>query len=362
MIKEHLKDFKPYPPGKPIEELKRELGLKGPIIKLASNENPFGPSLKAIAAVREAASNLSRYPDPAAYELRQAIAQKFGVRPEEVVLGNGSNEVLDLLVKACLGPGEEAIMSEPSFLMYEKFVTAAGGKIVKVPLKDNHHDLEGMAQALSAKTRLIFLDTPHNPTGSIITHEEFSTWHRELPKQVLVVLDEAYGEFVDDPSFVEALAFRDKTPPVVMLRTFSKAYGLAGLRVGYGIMTEELSRVLNAIRQPFNVNSLAQVAARAALQDEEHLRLVLETTRRERERLTQALKALGLSPYPSQANFILVELGRKARPIYEALLRRGVIVRSMEAYGYPTCLRVSIGTPEENEVFLRHLKEVLDAA
>lgn len=362
MIKEHLKDFKPYPPGKPIEELRRELGLKGPIVKLASNENPFGPSPKAVAAVKEAASGLSRYPDPAAYELREALAQKFGVSPEEVVLGNGSNEVLDLLVKACLGPGEEALMSEPSFLMYEKFVTAAGGRVVKVPLKDNRHDLEGMAQAISDKTRLIFLDTPHNPTGSIITQEEFSAWHRGLPEGVVVVLDEAYGEFVDDPSFVQALAFKDEAPPVIMLRTFSKAYGLAGLRIGYGIMTEGLSRVLNAIRQPFNVNTLAQVAAKAALEDEEHLRLVLETTRREKERLTQALRALGLSPYPSQANFILVELGRKAHPIYEALLRRGVIVRSMEAYGYPTCLRVSIGTPEENEVFLRHLKEVLDAA
>ncbi len=362
MIKPYLKTFKPYPPGKPIEELRRELGLSGPIVKLASNENPFGPPPKAVEAIKEASLGLNRYPDPAAHELRNALAKKFGVKVEEIVLGNGSNEIIDLLVKAFIGPGDEALMSEPSFLMYEKFVSAAGGKIKKIPLKGNKHDLFRLLEVTNEKTKLIFLDNPHNPTGSIITQREFKTFHEKLPEEVVVVLDEAYGEFVNDPSFVKALDFKETKPPVVLLRTFSKAYGLAGLRIGYGIMTEAISSVLNAIRQPFNVNSLAQVAAKAALEDQEYLEQVLDTTWRERERLTKALKELGFSPYPSQANFILVDLGRKARPVYEALLRRGVIVRSMEAYGFPTCLRISIGTPTENNFFLTKLKEVLSEA
>ncbi len=359
MIKPYLRDFKPYPPGKPISELKRELGLEGPIIKLASNENPFGPPPSALKALVEAAPELNRYPDPAAYELRQALASRYGVEPEEIVLGNGSNEILDLLVKACLLPGEEALMSEPSFLMYEKFVTAAGGKAVKVPLKDFHHDLPGLARRITEKTRLIFLDNPHNPTGSIISQKEFEPWYEGLPEGLIVVIDEAYGEFVNDPQVLKPLLFKDSSPPVVLLRTFSKAYGLAGLRLGYGIMREELASVLNAIRQPFNVNTLAQVAAQAALKDEAYLKKVLETTWAERERLTKALGDFGFNPHPSQANFILVDLGRPARPLYEALLKKGVIVRSMEAYGFPHCLRISIGTPEENEIFLAKLKEVL---
>ncbi len=359
MIKSYLQDFKPYPPGKPISELKRELGISGPIIKLASNENPFGPPPRAIRAIKEAISDLHRYPDPAAYNLRKALASHYKVEPEEIVLGNGSNEILDLLVKACLSPKEEALMSEPSFLMYEKFVTAAGGKAIKVPLKNFQHDLQGLARKITEKTKIIFLDNPHNPTGSIIYHEEFEAWYKALPKELVIVIDEAYGEFVDDPKVLKPLFFKNFSPPVVLLRTFSKAYGLAGLRVGYGIMQKKLARILNAIRQPFNVNSLAQVAAQAALEDRNFLQKVLETTRTERKRLTEALKALGLHPYPSQANFIFVDLHQPARKIYEALLKKGVIVRSMEAYGFPSFLRISIGTPEENTFFLSRLEEVL---
>ena len=362
MIKAHLLDFKPYPPGKPISELRRELGLKGPIVKLASNENPFGPPPRALKAIEKALSELNRYPDPAAFELRKALASHYGVDPEEIVLGNGSNEVLDLLVKACLSPGEEALVSKPSFLMYEKFVLAAGARVIKVPLRDLKHDLEGMLERITPQTKIIFLDNPHNPCGSIIFHEEFLRWHEKLPEHLIVVIDEAYGEFVNHPQVLKPLLLKDARPPVVLLRTFSKAYGLAGLRLGYGIMKRDLARVLNAIRQPFNVNSLAQVAARAALEDQDYLKMVLETTWAERERLKKALQELGLHPYPSQANFIFVELHRPARRIYEALLKEGVIVRGMEAYGFPTCLRVSIGTPEENSLFLSRLKEVLDAA
>ncbi|OAG28421.1 histidinol-phosphate transaminase [Thermodesulfatator autotrophicus] len=362
MIKPYLKDFKPYPPGKPIEELRRELGIGGPIVKLASNENPFGPSPEAIEAIKTAAKDVHRYPDPSGYELKRVLASKLGVSPEEIVLGNGSNEVIDLLVKALLSPGETALMSEPSFLMYEKFVQAAGGNIKKIPLKNLRHDLSSLASAIDKKTRLIFLDNPHNPTGSIIKHQEFEAWLKDLPPDILVVLDEAYIEFNDDPEIVKGLLFKDNKPPVAILRTFSKAYGLAGLRVGYGIMNQELANVLNAIRQPFNVNSLALAAAKAALEDEVYLKEILNTFLEERKRLTQALKSFGFKPYPSQANFILVEVGQEGKKLYQALLRKGVIIRNTEAYGFPTCVRISIGTPEENDFFLTRLKEVLNEA
>ncbi len=362
MIKPYLKELKPYPPGKPIEELRRELGIEGPIIKLASNENPLGPSPKALEAISGALTNLHRYPDASAFELRRALAERYGVEPEEVVLGNGSNEVIDLLVKACVREGEEIIMSEPSFLMYEKFAEAAGARVVKVPLRERRHDLASMAEAVNEKTRLIFLDHPHNPTGSVLSQEEFSAWHRGLPDHLVVVVDEAYGEFIRDEGAVKALSFKEATPPVVLLRTFSKAYGLAGLRIGYGIMSRLLADVLNTIRQPFNVNVLAQVAALASLKDEGYLPRVQEIIWQGHDFLFSALRDLGLKPFPSQANFLLVDLGRPARPIYEALLRRGIIVRSMEAYGFPTCLRITIGLPEENRALIEKLREVLDAS
>ncbi|AEH45997.1 histidinol-phosphate aminotransferase [Thermodesulfatator indicus DSM 15286] len=362
MIKPYLKDFKPYPPGKPIEELRRELGIEGPIVKLASNENPFGPSPKAIEAIKEAAKDVHRYPDPSGYELKKALAQKLGVKPEEIVLGNGSNEVIDLLVKALLAPGDTALMSEPSFLMYEKFVQAAGGNIKKIPLKNLRHDLFALAGAIDEKTRLLFLDNPHNPTGSIIKHHEFESWIKDLPKNILIVLDEAYIEFNEDPEIINGLKFKDHKPPVAILRTFSKAYGLAGLRIGYGIMNQALADVLNAIRQPFNVNSLALTAAKVALEDEKYFKQVLNTFLEERKRLTEALKRFGLKPYPSQANFILVEVGQSGQKLYQALLRKGVIIRNTEAYGFSTCVRISIGTPEENDFFLAKLKEVLNEA
>ncbi|WP_022852529.1 histidinol-phosphate transaminase [Thermodesulfatator atlanticus] len=362
MIKPYLKDFKPYPPGKPIEELRRELGIEGKIVKLASNENPFGPSPKAKEAIIAAASELHRYPDAGAYNLRTALAQKFQVHYEEIVLGNGSNEVLELLVKALIDYEDEALMSEPSFLMYEKFVQASGGQITKIPLKNFRHDLANFTKKVSQKTKIIFLDNPHNPTGSIIYHHDFERFIKDLPENIVVVLDEAYREFNEDPEIANGLLLKDGKPPVVTLRTFSKAYGLAALRIGYGIMKKELAMVLNAIRQPFNVNLLAQVAAEAALKDEDYLAGILKTFSSERKKLFKALEELGFEPYPSQANFILVNTKKEARPLYEALLRKGVIVRSMEAYGFPTCLRISIGTPEENEFFLARLKEVLSGA
>ncbi len=358
-IKPWLAGLSPYPPGKSLEEVRRELGLKGPIYKLASNENPLGPSPRALKALRKSLEDIHRYPEASNRALAEAIARRFGLKPENVVVGNGSNEVIDLLIEALVSPGEEILFSEPSFLMYEKFGAAAGAVLKRVPLKNYRHDLEGLLSAVTPRTRVIFLDHPHNPTGSVLSGEEFEAFLRALPPEILVVLDEAYGEFVRDPQAVRGVDFLRRGFAVAVLRTFSKAYGLAGLRVGYGLMPEDLARVLNAIRQPFNVNLLAQVAAVAALEDEGHLQRTRRLTWEGLDYLSQALSGLGLRPLPSQANFLFVECGRPARPLYEALLRKGLIVRSMEAYGFPEALRISVGLPEENRALIQALGEIL---
>ncbi len=361
-IKSYLENLSPYPPGKPIEELRRELGIKGEIIKLASNENPLGPSKYALKAIQESLSEIHRYPEASGLELCNFLAKKFGISSEEIVLGNGSNEVIDLLIRALVNEGDEVLISRPSFLMYEKFTMASGGIVREIPLKNLKHDLLALANQVSERTKIIFLDNPNNPTGSIIEHKEFSAWILDLPKDLVIVLDEAYGEFVRSKEVARGLEFLYHDPSVVILRTFSKAYGLAGLRIGYGIMHKELARTLNTIRQPFNVNKLAQKAALASLKDEDYLLKVQKLIWDGIDYLTGALKALGLYPYPTETNFILVDLGRPARPVYEALLKRGIIVRSMEAYGFPNCLRISIGLPEENKALVKNLSEVLSAA
>lgn len=362
-LKNYLKGLTPYPPGKPIEELRRELGITGPIIKLASNENPLGPSPRALAVLKEELSQLHRYPEASGIELRTLLAERFDLSgPEEVVLGNGSNEVIDLLVRALVGEGDEVLVSQPSFLMYEKFTAASGGHTRAIPLRERRHDLSALARAVSEKTKIVFLDNPNNPTGTIIRHKEFVSWLKDLPRDLVVVLDEAYGEFVRDEEVVKGVSLLYHEPTVVVLRTFSKAFGLAGLRIGYGLMQRELADVLNTIRQPFNVNKLAQVAALASLKDEAYLTKVQEIVWEGIAFLNKAFVELGLVPYPTQTNFILVDLKRPARPVYEALLRRGVIIRSMEAYGFPTCVRITVGLPEENQALVQALREVLGAA
>ncbi|OAQ19941.1 histidinol-phosphate transaminase [Thermosulfurimonas dismutans] len=358
-VKPWLKELSPYPPGKSLAEVRRELGLKGPIYKLASNENPLGPSPMALTAIRERLSEIHRYPEASGRDLSEALAKRFGVKPEMVVLGNGSNEVIDLLIRALVSPGEEIILSAPTFLMYEKFGAAAGAKFSRIPLKEFKHDLSAILEAVNERTRIIFLDHPHNPTGSVLEREPFEDFLAKLPSSILVVIDEAYGEFVRDEKAISGIEYLKKGYPVAVLRTFSKAYGLAGLRVGYGLMSETLSRILNAMRQPFNVNILAQVAALAALEDEEHLEKTLKLTWEGLDYFYQELPRLGLRPLPSQANFLLVDCQRSARPIYEVLLRRGIIVRPMEAYGFPNYLRISIGLPHENEALVAALEDIL---
>jgi histidinol-phosphate aminotransferase len=352
-----LHALEPYPPGKPIDELEREYGVTRSI-KLASNENPLGPSTKALAAVQAALSDLHRYPDGSCYYLRRQLARKLGVSPESLVIGNGSNEIIELAVRTFLRAGEEAVMADQAFVIYRMLVQAQGGRSICVPLRRFTHDLEAMAEAVTPATRMVFLANPNNPTGTIFRREEWEEFLAALPLDVIVVMDEAYAEFVDDPDYPESLADLRREQPILVLRTFSKIYGLAGLRVGYGVAQPELIDVMNRLRAPFNVNSLAQAAALAALGDDEHVARTKRVNREGMAYLREAFLGFGLEVVPSWANFILVRVGNAAR-VYDALLRQGVIVRPMPVYGFPEHLRVTVGLPEENERLVRALGEVM---
>lgn len=360
-IPENILSIIPYPPGKPMEELEREYGIKNSI-KLASNENPWGPSPKAIQAVREAASNLHRYPDGSNYYLLQAIAQTEGVDPSQIVLGNGSNEVIEFLVKAFVETGDEVITSHPSFLMYQKFVQIRGGNNVVLPLKEMKHDLQAVLANIGERTKLIFLDNPNNPTGTAIGKTEFEQFLKNVPDTVLVVLDEAYVDFMEDDQKIDLLPLLTPAADrcgVVALRTFSKAHGLAGLRVGYGLMAQEVAEGLNKVRQPFNINATAQAGALAALEDVDYYSKIIADTRKGREYLRACVEKLGCVSYPSHTNFFLIDVQGDATKLYEAMLYKGVIVRSMKAYGYPNFIRITVGTQAENDRFLSTLKVCL---
>jgi histidinol-phosphate aminotransferase len=344
----------PYVPGKPIDELQRELGLAR-VIKLASNENPIGPSPKAVAALAGGHDTLHRYPDGGGYRLRQAVAERWKVASEQVILGNGSDEILGLLARAFLAPGDEAIMADHTFVIYKMEVTAAHGKAVVVPLVNWTHDLGAMAHAVTPRTRLLFLCNPNNPTGTMVSASEVGRLMAAVPKDVIVVFDEAYYEYVRDPQFPDTIAYVREGRNAIVLRTFSKIYGLAGLRIGYGITTPEINGILNRIRPPFNANSLAQRAAAAALGDDEHVAMSRAVNAAGLEQVGQGLQALGFSPIASEANFLYFDVKRDGRRVFESLLREGIIVRHIEG----TMLRVTIGQPEENAAFLHALKSVL---
>lgn len=361
----HIASIVPYPPGKPLEELEREYGITGSI-KLASNENPWGPSPRAVAAIQAALTNLHRYPDGSCFYLGQKLSGILGVEPGQLVFGNGSNEIIGLLITSLLAPGEEVITSEPTFLMYQKLVQVQGGVTVMVPLKEMHHDLDGILGAITGKTRLVFLDSPNNPCGTAITRENFEKFLRQVPKGVVVVLDEAYVDFVAPEYRFDSLAYLpgrqndpDLTKNVVALRTFSKAYGLAGLRIGFGIMGSELAGFLHRVRQPFNVNSLAQIGALAALDDDDHYLKTINGTRKGMEWLGQEVSKLGCRAYPSHTNFFLIDVKGDGKKLYEKMLERGVIVRPMQAYGFPTFIRLTVGQDAENSRFVTTLAEVM---
>ena len=355
---DHILAIPPYVPGKPVEELERERGIRHSI-KLASNENPLGPSPKALAALRQALASVHRYPDSAGFELTRKLAARLRLEPGQIVLGNGSDDVIAMLARSFLQPGDEVLMAKPSFQMYEIEARAAAAVPVEVPLKDFRTDLEAMAARLTPRTRMVFVNTPHNPTGSLVTRSEFEAFMGLLPDRVLLVLDEAYIEFVRDPTGPDSLDYVKAGRPVVGLRTFSKAYGLAGLRIGYGLMAVEVAGVLNRVRQPFNVSLPAQAAAAAALEDAEFLEETLRVVHQGVDYLHAALTELGLECRPTQSNFLMFRVPDDARRVFEGLLARGVIVRPLASYGYPDRIRVNAGLPEENRRFIESLRQVL---
>jgi histidinol-phosphate aminotransferase len=355
----HISTLVPYPPGKPIEELEREYGISGSI-KLASNENAWGPSPKAVQAIQDNLQKLHRYPDGSCYYLAQSLAAKIGVKPGELVFGNGSNEIIGLLITAFLQPGEEVITSHPTFLMYQKLVQVQGGINRVVELSENLcHDLKTILGKVSDKTRLIFLDNPNNPTGTIISRDDFSWFMEQLPDDIIVVLDEAYVDFVEPELRIDVLSYIRGGRPVAALRTFSKAYGLSGLRLGYGIMSVEMADYLNRVRQPFNVNSLAQIGGEAALADDDHYRMTLEKTRSGIAWLSREVAKLGCLPLETHTNFFLIDVKGDGKKLYEHMLQQGVIVRPMQAYGFPNYIRITVGRQEENQRFIGALAKSL---
>ncbi|BDG07838.1 histidinol-phosphate transaminase [Anaeromyxobacter paludicola] len=359
LVPPNVASLTPYVPGKPIEEVEREYGISN-VAKLASNENALGPSPRAVAAAREACAKVHLYPDGSAFALRGALAARLGVTPEEVVLGHGSNEIIELLVRTFICPGEEVLTSAQSFVCYRLAAQAHGCPCVEAPMKDRAYDLDAIAARLSPRTKLIFLANPDNPTGTWFGAEALERFLARVPASVLVVLDEAYVEFASAPGFPDALALRRRHPNLVTLRTFSKVYGLAGLRVGYGVASPEVVGWLDRLRAPFNTSLVAQEAAIAALADEEHLARSRALVASERPFLEERLAALGGRVLPSQANFLFVDFpGHGAREVFEGLLRRGVVARPMAGYGFPTAQRITVGLHAENEKCLAALREVL---
>lgn len=348
----------PYEPGKPIEEVQRELGIGEPA-KLASNENPIGPSPMAVEAIRAALGELHRYPDGSSWALRHKIAAKHRVSPDQIFMGSGSCEILNLLVYLFLRPGLNAVIAEHSFVIYQLAIAPSGGTAKVVPLGEDYvFDLDAMAAAIDDNTRLVFLGNPNNPTGTIYRRARWRRFLERVPERVVIVADEAYFEFVRDPEYPDSLDDHDGRRLLVTLRTFSKIFGLAGLRVGYAVAREDIVRLLNNVRQPFNITSLAQAAALAGMDDAEHVRRTLEANARGMAYLEGELRRLRLPFLPSEANFILADVG-DGRAVFEKLLRQGVIVRPMNGYGLARHVRVSVGLEDENRRLVAALERVL---
>lgn len=358
LTRQGIEDLSPYPPGKPIEELERELGIKGSI-KLASNENPLGPSPLAVRAIMDKVQTLNRYPDGSGYYLKEKIGQKYDVPPDKIILGNGSNELIELLIRTFLSTGEHAVQAFPTFLVYEKIVKGAGGRMNSVPLSDFKIDLKEISRAITPKTKIVFINNPNNPTGSAITKAEMLGFLSEIPDHIIVALDEAYIEFISDDRVSSGLELLKGRPLLFVLRTFSKLYGLAGLRIGYGFGSEKIIDYMNRVRQPFNANTLAQVAATAALDDAAFVSKTLRVVSEGLVYLYRSLDDLGIEYVPTQANFFLIKVPMGGKKTYELMLKEGVIVRSMDSFGFPDYIRINTGLREENERFIRTLRKVL---
>ena len=356
----YIRAIAPYQPGKPISELAREMGLdERKIVKLASNENPLGVSPKAKAAIKKALAELGRYPDGNAFDLKAALSKRHKVPAEGIVVGNGSNDLLEMVAGAFLAPGRAAVYSQHAFAVYPLATQARGATSIVVPAKNYGHDLAGMLAAISPETRVVFIANPNNPTGTFVPGRELEDFLARVPRDVAVVVDEAYTEYLPPELRYDSTAWLAKYPNLILTRTFSKVYGLAGLRVGFGLMQPGIAELLNRVRQPFNVNSLALAAAAAALEDRKFVAKSYRMNRSGMAELERNFKALGLETIPSCANFVAFRVPQ-ARAVYEKLLRRGVIVRPIAGYDMPDHLRVTVGTPRENEKFLKSLRAALD--
>lgn len=355
----YVRAIAPYQPGKPISELAREMGLEESfIVKLASNENPLGVSPKALAAMQAELADIARYPDGNGFVLKEAIHRKFGVSHAQIVLGNGSNDVLELAARAYLAPGCSAVFSQHAFAVYPLVTQAVGANGITVPAKNFGHDLDAMLAAIAADTRMVFIANPNNPTGTLVAKAALHAFLEAVPDKVLVVLDEAYDEYLADDRKSEAISWLEEFPNLILTRTLSKAYGLAGLRVGFALAHPAVADIVNRVRQPFNVNSMALAAAAAALGDDDFVRRSRELNDAGMAQITAGVKQLGLDYIPSFGNFVSVRVG-DAAAIYQGLLQQGVIVRPVAGYGMPEYLRVSIGLASENARFLQALKACL---
>ena len=356
--------LKPYAPGKPLSELEREYGIQN-AVKLASNENPLGPSSRVLDALGAQFGDLARYPDGNGFELKAELARKHDVPMESVTLGNGSNDVLELVARAFLSAGSAAVFSAHAFAVYPLVTQAIGARCIVAPAHNGvrgpeyGHDLDAMAASIDAQTRVVFIANPNNPTGTWLSNDELRCFVEQVSRDVIVVIDEAYFEYVSEAAYPNAMAWVAEFPNLLVTRTFSKAYGLASLRIGYGVCQPELADVMNRVRQPFNVNSFAQAAAVAALDDKEHLRRSVRVNQEGMQQLVDGLQALKLEFIPSVGNFVAVNVGRDSTEVYEALLHQGVIVRPVDNYGLQGCLRISIGLQAENRRFLDALAKVL---
>lgn len=352
-----IKDLPVYSPGLDADEVRRRYGVEE-VIKLASNENPLGPSPRALEAVRDALDEVSVYPDGACSALRAKLSEKLGVAPERFIFGNGTDEVIDLIFFAFFNPGDAAVMGDPTFSSYYLSGATMGAELVYAPLRDHRHDVEEMLRLVTPATRGFFVGTPHNPTGTICTREDLERILGSLPGEVLLVWDEAYMEYVDDPDYPDSVSYLERYPNLIVLRTFSKCYGLAGLRVGYGVAGPGVVTYLEKVRPPFNVNRLAQVAAIAALDDEAHVERSRRVNAEGKAYLARELGAMGFEVVPTQANFMLVRFDLVVGELAGALLERGIIVRDGAALGYPGHVRLTIGTPEQNEVVVAAVRGI----
>jgi histidinol-phosphate aminotransferase len=363
LVTANIESLRPYAPGKPIEETEREYGVKNPA-KLASNENPLGLSPLAVKAMQKICSQMNLYPDGSCYYLKEHLAshlKHYNVEPHNIIIGNGSNEIIEFIIRTFVGPDENVITGDPSFIIYRLASISHNRKEISVPLKtDLTYDLDGIVHAINEKTKVIFLANPNNPTGLVFYTEAFERFLKHVPEDIVICLDEAYAEYINDPKVPDGLEYAPHRHRLVVLRTFSKIYGLAGLRIGYGITNRELVNYMDRVRPPFNVNRMAQTAAIAALKDREHVQRSRELNIHGRLFLEKELSGLNIKYYPSQANFILLDFQKPAEPVYEALLRKGFITRPVSNYGLPNCLRITIGNESQNRGLIKAMESFLN--